>query len=99
MGTILSIIAPVFALILMGALALRTRLMKASAVRGLNDFVFWLAIPALLFGSVGGARQLSPICAALTYLGGAFLVFCVTLFAARAFFGADLARATMIGLN
>jgi len=52
MGTTLGIVLPVFILILLGYLAGRTRLFPDAAVKGLNAFVFYFAIPALLFRSL-----------------------------------------------
>lgn len=48
-------VLPFFALIAAGFLLVRLRTMDQVAARGLNAFVFWLALPALLFRSVAGA--------------------------------------------
>lgn len=52
MGITLGIVLPVFSLILLGYLAGRTRLFSDEAVKGLNAFVFFIAIPILLFRSL-----------------------------------------------
>jgi malonate transporter and related proteins len=46
---------PFFALLLCGYLAVRWRLLDAAAARGINAFVFWMALPALLLKSVAAA--------------------------------------------
>ena len=52
MGVIVDTALPFFALILCGYLAVRLRILDAAAARGLNTFVFWLALPALLLANV-----------------------------------------------
>lgn len=80
----LSIVAPIFALVAIGYLAARTRLVNAEAGNGLSEFVFAIAIPALLFRTVAGAEfpKLDP----LPYWGAYFAALaiswtCASLFA------------------
>lgn len=49
MAVILNTVFPLFALILIGYLAARLRLLGADAVTALNKFVVWMALPALMF--------------------------------------------------
>ena len=49
MSGIFGIVGPVFLTILIGYLARRFKRISADGLRGLNDFVFMLALPALLF--------------------------------------------------
>ena len=49
------IIAPVFALIVIGYVARLARLISESTHRGLNDFAFGISIPALLFRTIATA--------------------------------------------
>ena len=58
MITLFGIIAPVFALIGLGAGAVRLKLLELPAIKGMNDFVFYLAMPCLLFRSVADAPPL-----------------------------------------
>lgn len=51
----LSITVPIFALIGLGWLGARLRLLDNRAAEGLAAFVFWLAFPALLLGSMAKA--------------------------------------------
>lgn len=54
MQAILSVTTPFFALVLAGYLAARLRLLPLDAVPGMNAFVLYFSLPALLFGL--GAR-------------------------------------------
>ena len=49
---IAAVAIPFFAVLLCGFLARRLRLIDDAGVRGLNGFVFWFALPALLFWKV-----------------------------------------------
>jgi len=58
MSALLSAVLPFFALIGLGALAGRLRLLPVSALPGLNAFTLYFALPALLFRlGAGGAFQ------------------------------------------
>jgi predicted permease len=52
MLTVLEVTLPVFALVFCGWIAARRRLMSDEAVEGVNAFVFWFALPAMLFRAV-----------------------------------------------
>lgn len=54
--SILAIVLPIFALILAGWLAGRTAVLGPAAMREINRFVIWLALPALLFDIIAHAR-------------------------------------------
>ncbi|MGE0253906.1 MAG: AEC family transporter [Alphaproteobacteria bacterium] len=56
MGTTLTIVLPVFGLVATGWLVGRTRLLTPEGVRGINNFVLYVAIPALLFRTAGSGR-------------------------------------------
>ena len=99
MSILFGIVAPVFALILMGALAIRRRLIEPAAVRGMTDFVFFTAMPGLLFASVAEAPPLRLLNVAGSFLGGALLLFFAGLLLARALLRARLSRAAIFGLN
>ena len=74
MGSVAGIIAPVFALIMLGAAARFWRLLDPPGLRGLNDLTFFLAIPALLFGSVVEAPSLRMLDVAALYFAACLLV-------------------------
>ena len=99
MADVAGIIAPVFALILMGFAAVRWRVLDAGGLRGLNDFTFYAGIPALLFGAVVQAPVLRLLDVAGLYFAGAFAVYLVGLVSARLWLGAGLAQAAVVGLN
>lgn len=69
MIVVLTIVAPVFGLIILGFLAARYRLLDESAGRGLTEFAFKLGIPALLCRTVATAK-LSDL--SLLHVWGAF---------------------------
>ena len=99
MAILFSIIAPVFALIVMGAAAVRLRLLEMVAVRGMSDFVFYAAMPSLLFGSVAGAPPLRLVDVAGSFLAGATLLFGIAAIIARTVLRAQLAQASVFALN
>ncbi|MFM1987855.1 MAG: malonate transporter [Pseudomonadota bacterium] len=85
MLTVLEVTLPVFALVLCGWVAARRGLLAAGAVEGLNTFVFWFALPAMLYRAV--ATQ--PITRIVdgrffaAFLGAGLLLYAGTLWAAR----------------
>ena len=99
MGGIAGIIAPVFALVALGAAARYWRLLDTPGLCGLNDLTFYLAIPALLFGSVVEAPALRVLDVAALYFAACLIVFVAGVLAALRFLGAGLAQASVIGLN
>ncbi len=54
MLTVLEVTLPVFALVFCGWIAARRGLMSEPAVEGINAFVFWFALPAMLYRAVAG---------------------------------------------
>lgn len=99
MGVLFGIIAPVFALICMGAAAVRLRLLEMVAVRGMSDFVFYAAMPCLLFGSLAGAPPLRLADVAGSFLAGALLLFAAAVAVACLLLRAQLAQASVFALN
>jgi predicted permease len=99
MGPLFGIVAPVFALIGMGAASVRLRLLEPAAVRGMSDFVFYLAMPSLLFRSMVTAPPLRLLDVAGSFIVAAVLLFLAAVLLARALFNAGLARAGVFALN
>jgi predicted permease len=99
LGVLFGIVAPVFALIGMGAAAIRLRLLDAAALRGMNDFVFYLAMPSLLFRSMVTAPPLRLLDVAGSFIVGAFLLFLVAVLLSRSLFRARLATSSVFALN
>jgi predicted permease len=54
MSTVLDSVLPIFALILTGYLCARRGVLNQAATESLNNFVVWLALPALLFQAMAG---------------------------------------------
>jgi predicted permease len=69
------------------------------AIRGMTDFVFFAAMPCLLFASVGGAAPLRLVDVAGSFLVGATLLFGLAVMIARRFLRVRLAQASVFGLN
>ncbi len=99
MGVLLGIIGPVFALILMGAVARSRKLLELPAIKGMSDFVFFAAMPALLFLSIGGAPPLRLADLAASFLAGALLLFAVAVLLGRRLLRQRLAGASVFALN
>jgi malonate transporter len=84
---LVEIVGPIFGLMLAGWAATFTRAFSTEAARVLANFVFWFAIPVLLFRT--GARldipATIPLAHLWAYLAGTFAVFAAGMLAARAF--------------
>jgi predicted permease len=99
MAAILQSLFPIFAMILLGFGAARARLLDPAGLRGLNDFTFWLPLPALLFGALTSAGPLDLLGLAGVYLLAALLVFCAALAFSLAVLGGGVAQGAMFALN
>ena len=101
MQNVLTTVAPVFGLIALGLFLARTRFLSDSAGDGLAEFVFKVAIPALLFqlAATVEAPQASPFALWGSYYGAAALVWLTAILVTRyllrrsAFDGAAIAMA------
>lgn len=101
LSTALLAVLPIFGLILAGGVAGRARVLGPNAVEGLNGFVVWLALPALLFQTVAQARWAElwqPGFIAAFGLGG-LITFAVAVPVLRRRGGRPLADAAIEGLN
>ncbi|MEZ5775688.1 MAG: AEC family transporter [Hyphomicrobiaceae bacterium] len=76
MASVLSTVLPVFGLILLGFLAARLRLLAPEAGKGLGDFIFTIAMPALLFRTQVTAAPVSV--APFALLASFFLAMALT---------------------
>ncbi len=99
MTQLFGIIAPVFALILMGAVANRRRLIAPAGFRGINDLVFFAGLPALLFVSVVDAPPLRLADVAGSFLAAAILLFALAVLIGRTALRLSLARSSVFSLN
>ena len=98
MGVLLGIIGPVFALIMMGAVAKNRKLLDLPAIKGMSDFVFYAAMPSLLFLSIGSAPPLRLADLAASFLAGALLLAIAALLG-RWLLRQRLAGASVFALN
>ncbi len=100
MDTTVTIVLPVFGLILLGYLIGRTRLFSDEGVKGLTNFVFYIAMPCLLFRAM--ARLDRPenfdLSILLAYYGSVALVFAVGVALGRYVFRTHLADQSMLGM-
>jgi predicted permease len=99
--SILTIVAPVFSLIALGFLAARKGLLGEAAWKGLTQFTFTFAMPALLFRTLAGAKplQASPLLIWVAYFGTTFLVWAAALVATRLVLRRPAADAASIAMT
>jgi predicted permease len=74
---ILDVVLPFFAVISCGWAAFKVGAVDATTVRGLNAFVFWFALPALLVGKVAAAPvdRLLDVGFLIVYFGPALVIY------------------------
>ncbi|WP_027135035.1 AEC family transporter [Geminicoccus roseus] len=85
MEMIAGVAIPFFAVLLCGYLARHLKILDESGVRGLNAFVFWFALPALLFWKVSESpfERLSDPSFYLVYEGGTLFLYAAVFLAMR----------------
>jgi predicted permease len=101
MSAVVDIVLPVFAVILLGYAFGRGRFLTAEGARGLGAFVYYVAIPAVLFRGmatavVGMGSSLSLLGA---YFAGALAVFGASMAIGRLAFGLSLAEQGLMALS
>lgn len=101
MATVLAILLPVFGLIAAGYGMARTRLLTREGVRGLGSFVYYVALPALLFRSTAfgaaGERGHGGVIAA--FFGGAVALFALGMLIGRYRFRMGLPEQGVLAIN
>lgn len=101
MEPILLIVLPIFAIVATGYAAGRFRLLGEASSEALNRFVYWIALPALLFRAMATV-EIDPSAAGrflAAYTLAAALVWAWGLAVARFGFGCGLAEGTMHAFN
>jgi len=101
MSAILDIVLPVFAIIAVGWAAGRAGLLGEASSEALNRFVYWVALPAMLF------RAMATVDLAVVFnwsyiaafVGAVAVVWVATMVVARVFFRCSPAEAALHGLN
>jgi hypothetical protein len=94
-------VVPIFGLMAFGYAATFTRVFDAAAARALAGFVFYFAIPVMLFRSMASARlpDQIPWGYLLSYYLGAAVVFAAGMVGARALFGGSFERQAIAGFS
>ncbi len=87
MESILTTVLPVFGLIVLGFVFARLKLIDAATTRGLTQFVFMLAIPALLFRTVASMKpqEATPIGLWIAFFGGLAVTWILTTLISQKF--------------
>lgn len=101
MSEIVNTVLPVFALVLTGYLVAKTPILGEGGERTLTSFVFYVAVPALLFRVFGQAfeRAAAALEIALAYAAGEIVVFAVALALGRLVFRLGLAERTILAMG
>lgn len=102
MASPLITLIPFFALVLIGYLSARKGLIDSRGVKGLNTFVFYFALPALLFnkGTEASIDKLMVESAYMVaYMAATASVFAIGFVGARALFKLGPGRAALMGLS
>ena len=97
MSQITSIILPFFALIGLGWIGGKTRIVTPDGMRGINGFVFYFALPALLFRALAtrSPAEIWQPDILLAYGGGTLVVYGLTRVIAARVFGLDPTSQTL----
>lgn len=101
MDAIINIVLPIFAIIGAGYLCGRYGVLGEDSSSSLNLFVYWVALPALLFRAMATVDLERDFDAsfALAFLIPLILLWVVAIIAARLMFSRNLAEATVHGMN
>ncbi len=99
MLSILETVLPIFGLVLCGYVVGRKRWMSEEAIKGLNTFVFYFAIPALLFRAM--ARGIGPVEFSIVgaYFSGVLITFLLALVVARLVFRTTAVEQVLFGMG
>ncbi|MBI1778849.1 MAG: AEC family transporter [Proteobacteria bacterium] len=101
METAIQTVLPMFGLVLTGYVVARLRVIASEGVRGIGSFVYYLAIPALLFrtmaeGSHGTSLDLGILWA---YFAGAYGSFALAMAVGRLAFRLRLEEQAILGMG
>ncbi|MBM3492205.1 MAG: AEC family transporter [Alphaproteobacteria bacterium] len=97
----LEVVLPIFGLIAVGFAVGRTALLGPEGVRGLSNFVFYVAIPALLFRTLsqGLPSRTLDWTVLFAYFGGAFATFAVAAAVGSLVFRLPVREAGLMGMG
>lgn len=98
---ILNIVLPIFAIISIGYIAGVTGIVPKNGTKSLNNFVFYIALPALLFQSTANAplEQLMNWSFIAINLGGIFSSFIIAIVLSKFVFKRSIQTFTIYGMN
>jgi len=99
LSTFLNPIFPIFAVLLVGIVFARRSLFQLADAQAVNKFVFYVAMPALLFGLLTNAdfSHLDVRLPLIYFISGAIAFCCAALFA-RYLFKRSLAESLLLGM-
>jgi predicted permease len=97
-AAVLSTVVPVFALVGLGLVSVRRRLIDEAALRGLTFFAFNLAAPALLF-STGVASRGAGGAAAVAFFAGCLALYGLVLALGLRLLGLGTGAGALVSLN
>lgn len=101
MQATIEVVLPIFGLILAGFAVGRTSLLGAEGIRGLSNFVYYVAIPALLFRTLSQGLPSRGLDWSIlfAYFGGAFATYALASLAGRGLFRLGGEEAGVMGMG
>ena len=101
MEPLVDIVLPVFAIVAAGYLCGARGLLGEESSEALNLFVYWVALPALLFRAMASVDLATVVNVPFMvgFLGALLALWLAASLLARLLFGSDLAQATLHGMN
>ena len=101
MMTILNVVLPIFAIIVCGYIAGYTGIVPKDGAKTLNNYVFYIALPALLFHSTATApiKHLMNWQFIAVNLGGILASFLIAIMIAKFIFKHTITSASLYGMN
>jgi malonate transporter len=101
METTLNIVLPVFGLVVCGYLVGRTKILDEEGINGLANFVFYVAVPVLMFRSVLKSEypELKDMGILFAYYGGCYLTFLIALGVGKLAFRLPLEQLAIFGMG
>ncbi len=101
METTLEIALPVFGLVICGYLVGRSRIMDEAGIDGLANFVFYVAIPVLLFRTVmrSAVPEAGDLAILVAYFGGCFITFMLAYAVGRSMFRLPADELAIFGMG
>jgi malonate transporter len=93
------LVAPVFAIIVLGRFAKGRLWPDEAGLAALTGFTFWIALPALLFGSIAETKSSGLFNVAGIYLVACLIVYGGSMLVSYLLFGGSIAQQAIFGLN